>query len=228
MKEELQRTALIFGPEKIRTMSEKRVIVFGLGGVGGYAAEALARSGIGSLDLVDYDTVSLSNINRQILALHSTAGMYKTDVAKNRILDINPDCAVTVHRLMFLPDSCPEIDFSLYDYALDCIDNVSGKIEIIRRSKQAGIPVISCMGTGNKKDPSLFRISDIEKTSVCPLARVMRRELKSRGITNVKAVWSPETPATSELGRVPGSTAFCPPAAGLLMASAVISDLMGE
>lgn len=228
MKEEHGRTALLFGAA-VERLYTCRVAVFGLGGVGGAAAEALARSGVGSMDLIDADTVSLSNINRQIIALHSTVGMYKTDVMASRIRDIDPDIQVRCYRLFYLPETCGNFDFSVYDYVVDAVDTVSAKLSIIERAKAAGVPVISSMGTGNKKDPSAFQVADISKTSVCPLARVMRIELRRRGISGVKVVYSKEPPSKSDQdgdSRVPGSCAFVPPAAGLLLAGEVIRDLI--
>lgn len=216
------RTKLLLGEEVLIKLSKSRVAVFGVGGVGGYAVEALARSGVGALDLIDGDTVAESNINRQIYALQSTLGRYKVDVAKERIADINPDCSVTAHRLFYLPES--EFDFSVYDYIVDAIDTVTGKLAIIENAKRAGVPVISCMGAGNKLDPTAFEVADISKTSVCPLARVMRRELKKRGIESVKVVYSKEEPKKSD--GVPASCAFVPSVAGLIIAGEVIKDLI--
>ncbi|MBS5725544.1 MAG: tRNA threonylcarbamoyladenosine dehydratase [Clostridiales bacterium] len=237
MKEEHERTALLFG-EAIEHLYQCRVAVFGLGGVGGAVAEALARSGVGQLDLIDADVVSLSNINRQIIALHSTVGKYKTDVMAERIQDIDPDVQVRCHRLFYLPETAADFDFSVYDYVVDAVDTVSAKLSIIQEAKAVGVPVISSMGTGNKKNPSAFEIADISKTSVCPLARVMRIELRKRGISGVKVVYSKEMPVKSskkiempkDSGRrsVPGSCAFVPPAAGLLLAGEVIRDLLGQ
>ena len=229
------RTALILGRDGLERLASCRVIVFGIGGVGGYVVEALARSGIGAIDLVDNDTVSLSNLNRQIIALESTIGQYKTDAAMRRILDINPDCKVTVHRMFYMPETADSIDLKQYDYVVDCIDTVTAKLELITRCKAAGVPVISCMGTGNKLDPSKLQVSDIFKTSVCPLARVMRTELRRRGISHVKCVFSTEevsgsvvpsgTDGAAKGRHAPGSTAFVPGTAGLLIASAVVRDL---
>ena len=231
------RTALILGQEGLERLSSCRVIVFGIGGVGGYAVEALVRSGIGAIDLVDNDTVSLSNLNRQIIALESTIGQYKTDAAMRRILDINPDCKVTAHRMFYMPETAGSIDLRQYDYVVDCIDTVTAKLELIARCTALGVPVISSMGTGNKMDPSKLQVADISKTSVCPLARVMRTELRKRGISHVKCVFSTEQSAGSvvpsgidgaDKGRhAPGSIAFVPAAAGLLIASAVVRDLCG-
>ena len=229
MSEIFARTRLIFGDEAMERLSRARVALFGVGGVGGYAAEALARSGIGAIDIIDNDTVSESNLNRQIIALRSTVGMYKTDAAAARIHDINPDCKVTGHRIFFLPENKDWIDFRQFDYVIDAIDTVSGKLSIIECADAAGVPVISSMGTGNKTDPSLLTVTDIYGTSVCPLARVMRHECRKRGIKKLKVVFSTEEPRTpqktetSANGKpVPGSTAFVPPAAGLLIASEVV------
>ena len=226
------RTTMLIGEEAVEKLKRARVAVFGVGGVGGYAIEALARAGVGAIHLIDNDRVSESNINRQIIALHSTVGRLKTDVMKERLLDINPQMDVRTHNVFFLPENADEFDFSQYDYVVDAIDTVSGKIALIERAKKANVPVISCMGTGNKTNPSAFVVADIEKTSVCPLARVMRRELKKRGISGVKVVYSTEEPKNesaekSETGKpVPASISFVPPVAGLLLASAVIKDLI--
>lgn len=236
MSERFSRTELLFGAEAMNRLSSARVAVFGVGGVGGYAAEALVRSGIGSIDLIDNDTVSESNLNRQIIALNSTIGQYKVDAAKARIADINPDCKVTARKLFFMPDTADMFDFSVYDYVIDAIDTVTGKIEIIMRAKSAGVPVISSMGAGNKLDPTAFKAVDIYATSVCPLARVMRREMKKRGIKSLKVVYSEEEAIrpynagiSGQSGKpVPGSTAFVPSAAGLIIASEVIKDLIGD
>lgn len=229
MSEIFARTRLIFGDEAMERLSRARVALFGVGGVGGYAAEALARSGIGAIDIIDNDTVSESNLNRQIIALRSTVGMYKTDAAAARIHDINPDCKVTGHRIFFLPENKDCIDFRQFDYVIDAIDTVSGKLSIIECADAAGVPVISSMGTGNKTDPSLLTVTDIYGTSVCPLARVMRHECRKRGIKKLKVVFSTEEPRTPQKTEtsanskpVPGSTAFVPPAAGLLIASEVV------
>lgn len=221
-----ERSEPLLGSEGLQKLKNSRVAVFGIGGVGGYAVEALARSGVGALDLIDGDKVAESNINRQIIATVKTVGRGKAEVMRERVLDINPDCAVKAINEFFTPES--ELDFSTYDYVLDAIDNVTGKIEIISRAKSAGVPVISCMGAGNKLCPS-FIVADISKTSVCPLARVMRRELKKRGIAGVKAVYSTEEPQSSaeENGKsVPASVAFVPPAAGLTAAAEIVKDLI--
>ncbi len=234
MKEQYTRTALLFGEEAIDKLKAARVAVFGIGGVGGAAVEALARAGIGSLDLIDCDKVSESNINRQIVALHSTVGMDKTHAAARRIADIDPDIKVVCHDIFFLPENAHEFDFSKYDYIIDAIDTVSGKLSIIEGAKNAGVPVISSMGTGNKVDPSRLCVIDIYKTTVCPLAKVMRRELKARGIKKLKVVWSDEEPRkTSAPGdahrrAVPASCSFVPPVAGYILAGEVIKDILGE
>lgn len=213
---------MLLGEEAIKKLNSSHVAVFGIGGVGGYVVEALARSGVGALDLIDGDKVAKSNINRQIYALHSTVGRDKVEVAKERIADINPDCKVTAHKLFYLPKT--EFDFSAYDYIVDAIDTVTGKLAIIENAKKAGVPVISCMGAGNKTDPTAFEVADIFSTSVCPLARVMRRELKKRGIENLKVVYSREEPKKSE--GVPASCAYVPSVAGLIIAGAVIDELI--
>lgn len=234
MKEQYTRTALLFGEEAIDKLKAARVAVFGIGGVGGAAVEALARAGIGNLDLIDCDKVSESNINRQIVALHSTVGMDKTHAAARRIADIDPDIKVTCHDIFFLPENAHEFDFSKYDYIIDAIDTVSGKLSIIEGAKNAGVPVISSMGTGNKVDPSRLCVIDIYKTTVCPLAKVMRRELKARGIKKLKVVWSEEEPRkTSAPGdahrrAVPASCSFVPPVAGYILAGEAIRDILGE
>ena len=227
------RTEMLLGTEAMNRLKSARVAIFGIGGVGGYTAEALARSGVGALDLIDNDTVSESNINRQIIALHSNIGRYKTDVMKARISDINPDCKVTAHNMFFMPDTAEQLDFSQYDYVVDAIDTITGKIEIIMRAKAAGIPVISSMGAGNKLNPTAFEVADIYKTSVCPLARVMRREMKKRGVDSLKVVYSREeaimpkiSGITQESGKpVAGSCAFVPSVAGLIIAGEVIKDI---
>lgn len=230
------RSQILLGEEGLKKLSLSRVALFGVGGVGGYCAEALARAGVGAIDLIDNDRVSETNINRQIIALRSTVGRYKTEVMKERIADINPECRVTCHNIFFL-SSCGDMpDFSQFDYVIDAIDTVSGKIEIIARAKSAGVPVISCMGAGNKLDPTAFEVADIAKTSVCPLAKVMRRELKKRDISGVKVVYSKEEPRpaldeaeeSKASGRaVSGSVSFVPSVAGLIAAGEVIKDLTG-
>ncbi len=226
------RTALLIGEEGVKKLKNSRVAVFGVGGVGGYVCEALARSGVGALDLIDKDVVNLSNVNRQIIALHSTVGRLKTEVAAERAKDINPDIKVRCHNVFYLPENADEFDFSVYDYIVDAIDTVSGKIAIIEQAKAANIPVISSMGAGNKLNPTAFEVADIAKTSVCPLARVMRRELKQRGIDHVKVVYSKEEPLPSkckdeENGKpIAGSIAFVPSVVGLILAGEVIKDLV--
>lgn len=226
MKEQFSRTAQLLGNENVENLFDKHVIVFGVGGVGGYVVEALARSGIGKISIVDNDVVNESNINRQIIALHSTVGMQKVEVLKNRILDINPECKVFVYNQFFLPENSNDFDFSIYDYVVDAVDTVTAKIEIIKKSKESNVPVISSMGTGNKLNPMGFKVSDISKTKVCPLARVMRNELKKRGISKVKCVYSEENPVIQT--QTPASVAFVPPVAGLLIASEVVKDLCIE
>ena len=228
---QFSRTALLIGEEGVEKLKKARVAVFGVGGVGGYAVEALARSGVGALDLIDKDTVSVSNINRQIIALHSTVGRLKTEVAAERIKDVNPDICVRVHNVFYLPETAEQFDFSQYDYVVDAIDTVSGKLALIEQAKRENVPVISSMGAGNKLDPTAFEVADITKTSVCPLARVMRRELKKRGIEHLKVVYSKEEPMPSSLtdedsGKpIPGSIAFVPSVVGLILAGEVIKDL---
>lgn len=231
-KEEFERTERLLGLNALTKLQNARVAVFGVGGVGGYVVEALARSGVGTLDLIDNDEVTVSNINRQIIALHSTLGMPKVKVAAARVKDINPDIIVNIHQTFFLPDTAHQFSFADYDYVVDAIDTVTGKIALIECAKNAGCPIISSMGAGNKLDPTAFRVADIYKTSVCPLAKVMRRELKKRGIKDVKVVYSEEeaiTPIISEeeTGRkqVPGSIAFVPSVVGLIIAGEVIKDL---
>ena len=237
MLEQFLRTEMLLGSEALTRLQSARVAVFGLGGVGGYAVEALARSGVGSLDLIDSDTVSVSNLNRQILATHSTVGMLKVDAARNRVLDINPACNVKTWPVFYTPDTADSFDFTQYDYIVDAIDTVTGKLALVERAKAAGTPIICCMGTGNKLDVSAFQVADISKTAMCPLARVMRRELAKRGIRHLKVVYSQEEALTptgweeeaAALGKrqIPGSVAFVPGAAGLLLAGEVVRDLTG-
>lgn len=239
----LSRTAMLIGKDGIEKLKQSRVAVFGVGGVGGYAVEALARSGVGTFHLIDNDTVSESNLNRQIIATTKTIGKLKVEVAKERILEINPDADVYIYPTFFLPENADEFDFSKYDYVVDAIDTVTGKLEIIVRATDAGVPVISAMGAGNKMDPTAFVVTDIYKTSVCPLAKVMRKELKKRGIKKLKVVYSTETamkPIESEeikpdetdettMGKkraTPGSMSFIPGVAGLILAGEVIRDLL--
>ncbi len=237
MSEQFLRTEMLLGSEAIRRLQKARMAVFGLGGVGGYAVEALARSGVGSLDLIDSDTVSVSNLNRQLLATHSTVGMLKVDAARNRVLDINPDCIVRTYPVFYTPDTAGQFDFTQYDYIVDAIDTVTGKLALVERAKAADTPIICSMGTGNKLDASAFRVADISKTAMCPLARVMRKELSKRGIRHLKVVYSQEEALTptgweeeaAALGKrqIPGSVAFVPGAAGLLLAGEVVRDLTG-
>lgn len=239
---EFSRTELLIGQAALEKLQNSRVAIFGVGGVGGYVCEALVRSGVGHFDLIDNDTVSLTNINRQIIALHSTIGKLKVDVMKERMLDINPDVDVSVHPCFYLPETADQFDFSNYDYVVDAIDTVTGKIEIIVQADAHQVPVISSMGAGNKLNPAMMEVSDIYKTSVCPLARVMRRELKKRHIKQCKVVYSKEKaiqPSQALLEKygadseenftkksIPGSTAFVPSVAGLILASEVIKDLI--
>lgn len=225
------RTAKLLGTEALSKLGACRVAVFGLGGVGGYVVEALARSGIGQLDLIDHDSVSLSNLNRQILALHSTIGMLKTDVAAERIHDINPDCVVHTYPVFYLPETRDQFDFTQYDYVVDAIDTVTGKIGLIEQAYAAGTPIICAMGAGNKLDPNAFEVTDIYKTSVCPLAKVMRHECRKRGIPALKVVYSREIPRQPETDpgvrkQAPGSVAFVPSVAGLILAGEVVRDLL--
>lgn len=240
--EQFVRTEMLLGAETMEKLQNAHVAIFGVGGVGGYVAEALARSGVGKFDLIDNDTVALSNINRQIIATHSSVGKYKVDVMKERILDINPNAEVTVHKCFFLPENSGEFDFSKYTYIVDAIDTVTAKLELIIRADEVGVPIISSMGTGNKLDPTRLEVSDIYKTEVCPLARVMRTELKKRGIKKLKVVYSKEQPIkraknnkeqitsenTGRIRDVPGSVAFVPSVAGLIIAGQVIKDIKGD
>lgn len=226
---QFSRTELLIGASAVERLAAARVAVFGVGGVGGYAAEALVRAGVGALDLIDPDQVAPSNLNRQIIALHSTVGQYKTDAAAQRFLDINPALKVRTFRTLFLPETAAEFDFSEYDYVIDAIDNVSGKIELALRAEERKTPIISAMGAGNKLDPTRFEVADLYETSVCPLARVMRYELRRRGIQRLKVVYSKEKPTVPPDGgeRVPASISFVPSAAGLILAGEVIRDLAG-
>ena len=238
MKEQFLRTAMLLGEEAIEKLQRARVAVFGIGGVGGYTVEALARAGIGHLDLIDNDCVSLSNINRQLLATHSTVGMPKVEAAKQRILDINPECRVVAHQVFYTPATENRFDFTQYDYIVDAIDTVTGKLALVQNAHAAGTPIICCMGTGNKLDASAFQVADISKTSMCPLARIMRKELGKRGIKHLKVVYSQEEALTptgweeeaAALGKrqIPGSVSFVPGAAGLILAGEVIKDIAGK
>lgn len=232
MNEQFSRSELIFGEEAMERLAKSRVAVFGVGGVGGYAVEALARSGVGALDMIDNDTVALTNLNRQIIALHSTIGEYKVDAAARRVLDINPDIKIKAYRTFFTPETADEFDFSEYDYVIDAIDTVTGKIELVMKAQKANVPIICSMGAGNKLDPTAFEVADIYKTSVCPLARVMRYELKKRGVKRLKCVYSKEPPITprptdeiSGKRQTPGSCAFVPSVAGLIIAGEVVKQL---
>ena len=238
MLNQFSRTQLLLGPEAMEHLAECRVAVFGIGGVGGYVVEALARSGIGSFVLVDHDRIAFTNLNRQIIALESTLGQYKVDAAAARIRDINPEASVEVHRCFFLPDTAGDFDFSAFDYVVDAVDTVTAKLLIIEKAKEARVPVISAMGAGNKLDPTKFEVTDLYRTRMDPLAKVMRRELKKRGITELKVVYSTEQPVkppdsgalpeVSASGRpVPGSVAFVPSVAGLIIAGEVVKDLSG-
>ena len=242
MADQYARTRLLLGDEAMTRLRNARVALFGLGGVGGYAAEALARAGIGHIDLIDDDTVSLTNLNRQLLALHSTIGMDKTEAAAARIRDIDPSIRLTLHKVFYLPETAASFDFAQYDYVIDAIDTVTGKLELIRQAKEAGCRVISCMGTGDKLDATAFRVADISKTSGCALARIMRKECAKRGIKGVKVVYSPELPTEhhetgeapepqregSSRRATPGSVSFVPAVAGLIMAGEVIKDLANQ
>ena len=249
MREELVRTEMLIGAEALQRLANARVAVFGLGGVGGYVVEALARSGMGALELIDHDTVARSNLNRQLLATQSTVGQLKVEVAAARIRDINPACRVTVRPVFFLPDTADQFDMTAYDYIVDAIDTVTAKLELVCRAKRAGVRIISAMGAGNKLDPSRLRVAHIEKTSVCPLARVMRTELRKRKIRKLKVVFSDEQPVKPDddpalscrnhcicppgtvrkctaRRDIPGSTAFVPPAMGIMIASEIVRDLI--
>lgn len=227
MNEMNERTALLLGEEGVAKLNRAQVCVFGVGGVGGYAVEALARAGVGAIDLVDHDTVSLSNLNRQIIATRQSVGRQKIEVMKERILSINPDCIVRTFPLFFLPDT--PFDFSPYDYVIDAIDTVSGKLAIVKACKSANVPVISSMGAGNKLDPSRFRVADIFETKVCPLAKAMRKLCRENGVSDLKVVYSEEEPVLPPIDgrRVPGSVSFVPSAAGLILAGEVIRNLSG-
>ena len=231
MLNQFLRTELIIGKEAMDILQAARIAVFGIGGVGGYVVEALVRSGIQHIDIIDNDIVSLTNINRQIIATHSTIGKYKVDVMKERILDINPDAEVNVYKCFYLPENCHQIDFTKYDYVADAIDTVTAKIQLILQAKKSGTKIISSMGAGNKTDPTKFRVADIFQTSVCPLARVMRHECKKRKIEDVKVVFSTE-PALSPIKNspdsepIPGSIAFVPSVMGLIIAGEIIKDLI--
>lgn len=243
MREEFSRTEMLLGGEAMDRLSRARVAVFGIGGVGGYVCEALARSGVGALDLIDKDRVALSNVNRQIIATQKTVGKYKTDVMRKRILDINPQARVCVHPCFFLPENADDFPFPDYDYVVDAVDTVTAKIELVMRAQAAGAPVISSMGAGNKLDATAFRVADIYETRVCPLAKVMRRELKRRNVEHLKVVYSEEEPmkpvdqngyeaeetkeGETRRRQTPGSVAFVPSVAGLIIAGEVVKALAG-
>lgn len=249
MLNQFSRTELLFGKEAMQKLASSRVAVFGIGGVGGYTVEALVRSGIGAIDLIDHDTVCPTNVNRQIYATQKTVGKYKVDVAAERIADINPQTAVRTYKTFYTPESAKEFDFSKYDYVVDAIDTVTGKIALVLCAEEKGTPIISSMGAGNKVDPTAFEVADIYQTSVCPLAKVMRRELKKRGVKKLKVVYSKEEPITPAQNveinidngislpesqentagkkRIPGSTSFVPSVVGLIIAGEVIKDLIG-
>lgn len=245
MSEQFSRTELLYGKEAMEKLKNARVAVFGIGGVGGYVVEALARSGVGALDLIDNDTVCESNLNRQIIATRNTIGMAKTEAAKERIRFINPDIRIRVYNCFYLPETREEFDFSQYTYVVDAIDTVTGKIDLVLAAQEAGVPIISAMGAGNKINPALFEVADIYKTSGCPLAKVMRRELKKRGVKKLKVVYSKEEPrgyapdsdieklekereaAGSSRRSTPSSNAFCPSVAGLIMAGEIVNDITG-
>lgn len=236
MEEQFQRTAMLLGQDGVQQLQNARVAVFGLGGVGGYVVEALCRAGIGALDLIDKDEVSLSNLNRQILATRATVGMPKTQAARRRVAEINPGCTVREYPMFYRPETADAFDFTQYDYIADAVDTVTAKLLLVQKAKECGTPIISCMGTGNKLDASAFQVADISKTSMCPLARVMRRELNKRGIHHLKVVYSQEEakkPAGAEeeaaaLGKrqIPGSVSFVPGTAGLILAGEVIRDIV--
>ena len=219
------RTEKLIGSDALEILKKSKVAVFGLGGVGSFTAEALVRAGVGSISIIDHDTVNITNINRQLIALKSTVGRQKTEVLAKRLKDINEDVEVDIFDFFFLPENSSKIEFRGFDYVCDCVDTVTAKLEIIRKAKEADVPVISCMGTGNKLNPSMFEITDIEKTSVCPLAKVMRKECKDRDYRNVKVLYSKEQPVNVG-DRTPASISFVPSVAGLMIAGEVINDLI--
>lgn len=231
MREEFVRTQMLIGEHALERLCRARVAVFGVGGVGGYVVEALARSGVGNFELIDNDLVSESNLNRQIIATRQTVGRYKVDVMRERILSVNPQARVEVRRCFYLPELAAEFDFAAYSYVADAVDTVTAKIDIILQAQAVGTPVISSMGTGNKLNPAGFRVADIYETRVCPLAKVMRRELRKRGVERLKVVYSeeePRRPGVEDESMVPGSIAFVPPVAGMIMAGEIVRDLMEE
>ena len=248
MLNQFSRTQLLLGQEGMEKLFQARVAVFGIGGVGGYTVEALARSGVGTLDLIDDDRICLTNLNRQIFATHKTVGQYKVDIAQQRILEINPKAVVHTYKTFYAPQTAELFDFTQYDYVVDAIDTVTGKLQLVEQAEKAGVPIISSMGAGNKLDPTAFEVADIYETSVCPLARVMRKELKKRGIKKLKVVYSKEPPMTpiddmaiscrtncicppgtarkcTQRRQVPGSNAFVPSVVGLIIAGEVVKDL---
>ena len=238
MEDQFSRTRMLFGNDAIERLKGCRVAVFGIGGVGGYATEVLARSGVGHLELFDNDQVNVTNINRQIVALHSTLGQYKVDVAADRIRDINPECTVVPHRMFYLPECADEVDLAQFDYVVDCIDTVQAKLELVRRCHRLGVPIICSMGAANKLNPSGFRVADLSKTSVDPLAKVMRQTLRREGIYHVKVVFSEEIPMrpvepnddaqkNEKRRSIPASNAFVPPASGLVIGGEVVKNLIG-
>lgn len=225
MENQHTRTVALLGENAIQRLKHCHVAVFGVGGVGSYAVEALARSGVGKIDLIDNDVFSITNLNRQLYATHKTLGQYKVDSARERVLDINPDCVVTTHKMFYLPENAESLDLSQYDYIVDAIDTVSAKVELIKRANDCGVQIISSMGTGNKLHPEMLEISDIYKTSVCPLAKVMRTRLKKEGVKKLKVVYSKETPITND-DNIIGSVPFVPSVAGLIIAGEVVKDLI--
>ena len=248
MQDQFARTTLLYGRGSVEKLKNRHVAVFGIGGVGGHCAEALCRSGIGALDLFDGDVVDITNINRQIIATYKTIGRDKADVMRERLLEINPKATITAHKLFYLPETAGAVDLSLYDYIVDAVDTMTAKLEIVLRAKALGIPVISSMGAANKLDPTRFEVADIYETSVCPMARIMRNELRKRGVASLKVVYSKEPPITPDIGeiggpvcasvqtngktaggirrQIPASNAFVPPVAGLILASEVVKDLI--
>lgn len=227
MNSEFSRTENLIGANALEKLKKCHIAVFGVGGVGGFVVEALARAGVGAIDLIDSDCVDITNLNRQIIALHSTVGKQKVSVMRDRVLDINPNANVNIFPLLFLPENSSQFDFSKYDYVVDAIDNVTAKIELVLKCQEAGTPIIASMGTGNKLDPTKFEISDIYKTSVCPLAKVIRYELKKRGVKKLKVLYSKENPIKTA-DRTPASISFVPSAAGLIIAGEVIKDIIKE
>jgi tRNA A37 threonylcarbamoyladenosine dehydratase len=226
MSEKFIRTENLIGKENLDKLKNSHIAIFGIGGVGGYVTEALVRAGVGKIDIIDNDTISESNINRQIIATTKSVGKFKVDVMKERILEINPNVQVNAFNILYLPNTANQFDFTKYDYIIDAVDNVTAKIELVIRANNSNVPIISSMGTGNKLDPTAFEISDIYKTEVCPLAKVMRLELKKRGVKKLKVIYSKEKPITNQ--RPPASISFVPSAAGLIIASEVVKDIIKE